>query len=599
MSADRISRLTTQLHRQYLIGIAPFLAPVAFLDVCLLGLSDEARAAHFAFFVVAWLLSIGSVVGLLSYWQFRSMTRTALATKTGEKPGARLPRLLELPRRLEWRGGWLFVTGSALWMVLCGMRSGLTATGIVAVAALSLIVNSAYAAMAGVHHWMQFETALLPFTLEEHQRHPTLKPTTNAASTPRLEWFLPYVFAIFVISTVQSFALLAYANYSAVSDSTEDRLGEFMVRMKWPSLLIGAFLLLLAIITAVQLGRRYRRASQALQSSIEGLASTTPKLPDWVGTDEFGVLAFDIANIFERMNRLTVLLNRSASELSDAAGQLSGSTTVQNETLSRQAAALQETEVTAQEIKQTSLLAAQKTETVLRMAERAEVISQAGSAAVEQSLTGLTDIRDSVGEMSARIRELGDRARQIASITTTVKDLADQSNMLALNAAIEAVRSGEHGKGFAVVAREIRTLADQSIQATNQVREILRDISEAIRSTVAMTEHGSDRVQASLVQVQSSGESLRALSSIVRDNAAAVRQIAAAVGQQNSGITEIFEAVKDLSRMMDESLLRVQASDEASQRVREVAEQVTSVVGAHGPSDATLRPAEVSDAEAA
>src|SRR4030095_10146168 len=103
--------------------------------------------------------------------------------------------------------------------------------------------------------------------------------------------------------------------------------------------------------------------------------------------------------------------------------------------------------------------------------------------------------RDQVKDMSAKIRELDERARQIANITVTVKDIADQSNMLALNAAIEAVRSGEHGKGFGVVAREIRTLADQSIQATTRVREILQDVSAAVSVAVTMTEKGTARVE--------------------------------------------------------------------------------------------------------
>jgi methyl-accepting chemotaxis protein len=199
--------------------------------------------------------------------------------------------------------------------------------------------------------------------------------------------------------------------------------------------------------------------------------------------------------------------------------------------------------------------------------------------------------------MASRIRSLGERARQIATITTAVKDLADQSNMLALNAAIEAVRSGEHGKGFSVVAREIRTLADQSIQATNRVREILQDVADAIRDTVSITEAGAEKVQTSLVLVQNSGESLKALGTIVRDNTAAVRQIAAAVGQQNAGISEIFEAVKDLSRMMDETLERVQASEEAAGLVRGVAGEVSSVVRQYG-ADAES-PADVTPADAA
>jgi methyl-accepting chemotaxis protein len=159
-----------------------------------------------------------------------------------------------------------------------------------------------------------------------------------------------------------------------------------------------------------------------------------------------------------------------------------------------------------------------------------------------------------------------------------VKDLADQSNMLALNAAIEAVRSGEHGKGFAVVAREIRSLADQSIQATNRVREILEDIGEAVRAAVAITEKGAQKMETELVQVKSSGENLRELSTIVRDNSAAVRQIAAAVSQQSAGISQIFGAVTDLSKMMSETVDRLHSTSEATGVVRNVTDQVSTVL---------------------
>src|SRR5207302_10417622 len=113
------------------------------------------------------------------------------------------------------------------------------------------------------------------------------------------------------------------------------------------------------------------------------------------------------------------------------------------------------------------------------------------------------------------------------------------------NAAIGAVRSGDDGKGFAVVARESRSLADQSLQATNRVREILEDIGGAIRVAVSITERGSQKIEGGLLQVKQSGENLRELSSIVKDNSSAVRQIAAAVSEQNAGTTENFSAVRD------------------------------------------------------
>jgi methyl-accepting chemotaxis protein len=280
----------------------------------------------------------------------------------------------------------------------------------------------------------------------------------------------------------------------------------------------------------------------------------------------------------DKMKEVLRALQESVQLLTNAGGELGSSTTEQSQTITRQATALQETQVTAQEIKQTSLLAAQKAETVLKLTEKADQVSSQGEAAIEKSLGGLTDIRAQVDEIAQKIAQLSERTQQIGGITQTVKDLADQSNMLALNAAIEAVRSGEHGKGFAVVAREIRSLADQSIQATNRVREILEDIGGAIQVAVSITERGSQKIEGGLMQVKQSGENLRELSNIVKDNSSAVRQIAAAVSQQNAGITQIFSAVTDQTRMMDETMRRLETTTQAASNLKDLSLRVSEVV---------------------
>src|SRR5205807_3723982 len=163
-------------------------------------------------------------------------------------------------------------------------------------------------------------------------------------------------------------------------------------------------------------------------------------------------------------------------------------------------------------------LAAEKAQAVVRVAEDADKMGKSGEGAVQESIAGLAAIRTQSAEIGERIRTLTDSARQIGGITETVKDLADQSNMLALNAAVEAVRSGEHGKGFSVVAREIRSLADQSIGATRRVSEILEALGGSIHSTVKMSEQGERAIGEGLVRVQESGNNLRGLLSITRQN---------------------------------------------------------------------------------
>jgi methyl-accepting chemotaxis protein len=295
--------------------------------------------------------------------------------------------------------------------------------------------------------------------------------------------------------------------------------------------------------------------------------------------DEIGQLAVLFNEMVERQKTVYQGLTNTVIMLNETVRDMEALSEAQNQSVTIQATALQETQVTAQEIKQTSQMAAKKAEEILKLAEKADEIGMTGEASVEQSLIGLTDIRHQVQEIAQKIAELTDRTRQIGSITDTVKDLADQSNMLALNAAIEAVRSGEHGKGFGLVAREIRRLADQSIQSTGRVKEILDNISEAIEQVFQITESGSKRMEGGYAQVKVSGENLRALAGVVRENSTSVRQIATAVEQQNVGISQIFGAVTDQTKMMAESVKHVETTAGMVKVLKDASERLTKAMG--------------------
>jgi methyl-accepting chemotaxis protein len=353
------------------------------------------------------------------------------------------------------------------------------------------------------------------------------------------------------------------------------RLREAQLRLLWVTVLAALAAIGVAYAVVHRIIDPLRRLTHIATRVVEG--DLTQKV-DVSSNDEIGEMASAFGKMLGSLKEAVSALQDSVRLLKEAGNNLSLSTSEQGETITRQATALQETQVTAQEIKQTSLLAAQKAEAVLRLTEQADAVSSSGEQALESTLGGLTDIRAQVEEIAQKIAQLSERTAQIGGITQTVKDLADQSNMLALNAAIEAVRSGEHGKGFAVVAREIRSLADQSIQATNRVREILEDISGSIRGAVAITERGSQKIEGGLGQVKQSGENLRQLSNIVKDNSSAVRQIAAAVSQQNAGITQIFSAVTDQTKMMDETMRRLETTTAAAGVLQDLSERVSVVV---------------------
>jgi methyl-accepting chemotaxis protein len=109
-------------------------------------------------------------------------------------------------------------------------------------------------------------------------------------------------------------------------------------------------------------------------------------------------------------------------------------------------------------------------------------------------------IHDQMESVAASILHLSEQSQAIGEIIATVTDLAERSNLLAVNAAIEAAKADEQGKGFAVVAQEVKSLAEQSKQATAQVRTILNDIQTAMSAAVMATEQGSKAVDAGVKQ---------------------------------------------------------------------------------------------------
>jgi methyl-accepting chemotaxis protein len=297
--------------------------------------------------------------------------------------------------------------------------------------------------------------------------------------------------------------------------------------------------------------------------------------------DEVGELAAAFSQMVTHLRDSTTSLQQGTRVLTEAVAELTQAASQQEANLSRQAASLHETQVTAQEIRQSSMMAAERSQSVLAVAVRAQEVGSSGEQTVSASVQGFERLHEQVGKVSQSIASLGERTQQIGTITETVKSLADRSNMLALNAAIEAVRSGEHGKGFGVVAREIRHLADQSIKSTGQVRDLIDDTRLAIQSAVAMFDDGQQQMEKGLAQVRASGNNLQQLSSIIQDTAGAARQIAVAVGQQNTGITQIFQAINDLSTQMNEALQGVQATTVSALRLQEVAMRMESVATAY------------------
>ncbi len=173
-------------------------------------------------------------------------------------------------------------------------------------------------------------------------------------------------------------------------------------------------------------------------------------------------------------------------------------------------------------------------------------VSRKGEEAVAQSIDAMSRIRGQVELMAENILALSYQNQQIGEIMASVKDIAEQSNLLALNASIEAARAGDYGKGFAVVASEMGNLAEQSKQATAQVRTILNDVQKATNTAVIVTEQGSKEVNRGVHLVDQAGSVIRSLLATLSSAEQAAHKIVATVSEQAAGINHIAAAMKEI-----------------------------------------------------
>ena len=243
------------------------------------------------------------------------------------------------------------------------------------------------------------------------------------------------------------------------------------------------------------------------------------------------------------------------------------------------ATAIGEAAATVDEVRQTSLLASQKSSALSDSAGEAETVAESGRQAMSDIVGGMQEVQVQVGVVADSIVRLSEQTEAIAGLISTSNDLAEQSNLLAVNAAIEAAKATEHGKGFGVVAGEIKSLAQQSKDAVQQVRGILVDITQATTQAVDAAQESTVAIERSAGRVSSSRDAIESLADSVEMSAHSSMQIAASSQQQLVGVDQIGDSMKAIdaaSRQNAEAALRMEAEVD---RLGTVADRLAKLMG--------------------
>jgi len=295
--------------------------------------------------------------------------------------------------------------------------------------------------------------------------------------------------------------------------------------------------------------------------------------------DEIGQMMAAMQQMGAGLSHIVSGLQAGIEQLANSAHSLSTVTEQTNLEVSSQKEETEQVATAMNQMTATVHDVARNAEEAALAAQTADEKVDSGQIVVRQSMQRIEQLASSSASASHGIESLSAEIQNIGKVLSVIKSVAEQTNLLALNAAIEAARAGEQGRGFAVVADEVRALAKRTQQSTEEIERLVISLQSGAQASVAQIQSSGELVKLAVSDALQTESALGSIAAAVSMIQQMNQQIAAAAEQQSSVAEEINRSVTSIRSSADQSALAMQGNAASSIELASLGMELKGMVG--------------------
>ena len=319
--------------------------------------------------------------------------------------------------------------------------------------------------------------------------------------------------------------------------------------------------------------------------------------------DEFGELANSFNTMIDSQDRIVRQVSTASDQLSAASEEMSASSQEVTASFEEIASSMESLSGETEKGNKAVLEASQslvQLSSLIQMAKLKATTTEKDSVATQNSAQeGLSNVHETIQTMnqiknqtkitSDMIHDLDEYSQQISQIIDTITSISNQTNLLALNAAIEAARAGEHGRGFSVVAEEVRKLAEQSNQGTQEITHLIENVSQKTAQVVTAMAENSTQVEAGVTAVTQTGTALDMILQAVKHTAAEINAITNIAAEEVANSDQIVQLIDNLASIIEAVEKHTESISAATQQQTAAMQNVSSCAEETAAMSSTLK----------